>query len=484
LLDKTTPIFGAHYAQLPDRFYAEQPATPVAKPSWIAFNKLLAEDLQLDATQIATEAGLAIFAGNQTPPGTVPLAMAYSGHQFGHWNPSLGDGRALLLGDVTDKAGQRFDIQLKGSGPTPFSRNGDGRAALGPVLREYVLSEAMNAMGIATTRALAAVSTGEKVRRETPLPGAIITRVAKSFVRVGTFQYFVAHDDKEGLMALADFSIERHEPDLKGTEYPYLELLKRVVSRQAHLIASWQLIGFIHGVMNTDNVSIAGETIDYGPCAFMDQYDPATVFSSIDSLGRYAYQNQPRIGQWNLSVLAQSMLPILHEDEDQALALAQDAINEFSAQFDLAFRAGLLKKIGIVEEQSGDYELAIELLDTMKQARADFTNTFRALSNLDLSAPEIGAAQLPLTDWVNNWLRHTDGGKRIDQNMMRSVNPAFIPRNHRIEAMIQAATRGDFSLFHELMEVLATPFEDKPIHHAYTLPPAPDERVHQTFCGT
>ncbi|MCZ4271974.1 protein adenylyltransferase SelO [Maritalea porphyrae] len=484
MLDKTTPIFGAHYAQLPDRFYAEQPATPVAKPSWIAFNKLLAEDLQLDATQMAAEAGLAIFAGNQTAPGTVPLAMAYSGHQFGHWNPSLGDGRALLLGDVTDKAGQRFDIQLKGSGPTPFSRNGDGRAALGPVLREYVLSEAMNAMGIATTRALAAVSTGEKVRRETPLPGAIITRVAKSFVRVGTFQYFVAHDDKEGLMALADFSIERHEPDLKGTEYPYLELLKRVVSRQAHLIASWQLIGFIHGVMNTDNVSIAGETIDYGPCAFMDQYDPATVFSSIDSLGRYAYQNQPRIGQWNLSVLAQSMLPILHEDEDQALALAQDAINEFSAQFDLAFRAGLLKKIGIVEEQSGDYELAIELLDTMKQARADFTNTFRALSNLDLSAPEIGAAQLPLTDWVNNWLRHTDGGKRIDQNLMRLVNPAFIPRNHRIEAMIQAATRGDFSLFHELMEVLATPFEDKPIHHAYTLPPAPDERVHQTFCGT
>jgi len=484
LLEKPKPIFGAQYAQLPDRFYALQSATPVVDPHWIAFNKALATELGLDATELATQVGLAIFAGNHTAEGTSPLAMAYSGHQFGHWNPSLGDGRALLLGDLQTANGQHFDVQLKGSGPTPYSRNGDGRAALGPVLREYVVSEAMHAMGISTTRALAAVTTGEKVRRETPLPGGVITRVAKSFVRVGTFQYFVAHDDKEGLKALADFSIDRHEPDLKNANNPYLELLKRVVTRQAELIASWQLIGFIHGVMNTDNVSIAGETIDYGPCAFMDEYDPATVFSSIDSFGRYAYQNQPRIGQWNLSVLAQSMLPILHDDEDQALALAQDAINDFSTQFDCAFRTGLLKKIGITDEQEGDYELAISLLDAMKEARADFTNTFRALSNLVLPNPDIAAAQLPLTEWINNLVRHTDGGKRVDQNLMRSVNPAFIPRNHRVEAMIQAATEGDFSLFEELMQVLATPYEDKPVHHAYTLPPEPDERVHQTFCGT
>jgi len=347
-----------------------------------------------------------------------------------------------------------------------------------------VVSEAMHAMGIPTTRALAAVSTGEKVRRETPLPGAIITRVAKSFVRVGTFQYLVAHDSAEGIRALADFSISRHEPDLADADNPYLELLKRVVSRQANLVANWQLVGFIHGVMNTDNVSIAGETIDYGPCAFMDEYDPATVFSSIDSLGRYAYKNQPRMAQWNLSVLAQSMLPILHEDEDQALAFAQDAINAFSAQFDDAFRAGLLRKIGIVDEQADDYKLAIELLDSMKQGRSDFTNTFRTLSNLSLPDLELAAAQLPLTEWVNNWVRHTDGGKRVDQTLMRSVNPAFIPRNHRVEEMIQAATEGDFSLFEELKQVLATPFEDKPTHYAYTLPPELDQRVHQTFCGT
>lgn len=484
LLDKSKPIFGAQYAQLPERFYGAQSAIPVADPKWIAFNPELAKQLQLNVPELAGDAGLAIFAGNQTASGTMPLAMAYSGHQFGHWNPQLGDGRALLLGDALDKSGQHFDVQLKGSGPTQYSRNGDGRAALGPVLREYVISEAMYAMGIPTTRALAAVATGEKVRRETALPGAIITRVAKSFVRVGTFQYFVAHDDKEGLKTLADFSISRHEPELKEVEHPYLELLKRIVMRQAKLIAHWQLVGFIHGVMNTDNVSIAGETIDYGPCAFMDEYDPATVFSSIDRFGRYAYQNQPRIGQWNLSVLAQSMLPILHEDEDQALALAQDAINGFSSQFDDAFRSCLLKKIGIASEQDGDYQLAIELLDTMKAARADFTNTFRALSSMSLSSPNIDAAQLPLAEWINNWVRYTDGGKRIDQNLMRSVNPAFIPRNHRVEAMIQAAIEGDFTLFEELMQVLASPFEDKPVHHAYTLPPEPDERVHQTFCGT
>jgi len=483
---KTTssPIFGNEYAQLPDRFFAMQPAKPVADPSWIAFNAPLAEQLGLNASDLAGEFGLGIFSGNKVAHNTTPLAMAYSGHQFGNYNPQLGDGRALLLGDVTDKNRQSYDVQLKGSGPTPYSRNGDGRAALGPVLREYVLSEAMAALGIPTTRALAAVTTGELVRRETPLPGGVITRVAKSFVRVGTFQYFVARDDEEGLRALADFSIARHEPELREADNPYFELLRTIVRKQAELIAQWQLIGFIHGVMNTDNMSIAGETIDYGPCAFMDEYDPATVFSSIDSFGRYAYQNQPRSTRWNLGVLAQSMLPILHENEEQALKLGQEAIDGFADHFDTAFRSGMLRKIGIIDEQDGDYALAIQLLDNMKEARADFTNSFRALANFDLKERNIASAQLPLTEWINEWIRHTDDGARIDQQVLRSVNPAFIPRNHRVEAMIVAATKGDFSLFEEFMEVLSKPYEDQPTHSAYTLPPEPDERVNQTFCGT
>ncbi|MGJ8528554.1 protein adenylyltransferase SelO [Maritalea sp.] len=477
------PIFGNQYAQLPERFYTKQPATPVSSPNWIAFNQNLATELQLDCDVLSGEKGLEILSGNMVAHDTTPLAMAYSGHQFGNWNPQMGDGRALLLGDVQNKVGQHFDVQLKGSGPTAYSRNGDGRAALGPVLREYVLSEAMHALGVPTTRALAAVTTGEIVRREKPLPGAIITRVAKSFVRVGTFQFFVARDDKEGLEKLADFSIERHAPDINGPD-KYVKFLDRVVSSQAELIAKWQLLGFIHGVMNTDNMSVAGETIDYGPCAFMDEYDPATVFSSIDQFARYAYQNQPRIARWNLGVLAQSMLPILNEDEEKALEIAQASIDQFAPQFDAAFRTGMLSKIGIKTEQDSDFELAVELLNVMKEARADYTNTFRALSRLNLKNPEIGAAQLPLTEWINNWLRHTDGGDRVDQELMRSVNPAFIPRNHRVQAVIDAATEGDFTLFEELMSVLKTPYQDQPVHHAYSLPPEPDERVHQTFCGT
>jgi len=483
-LNSPKPLFGDQYAQLPPQLYVKQDATPVAAPSWIKLNAGLAEALQFDTDFLSGDEGLAIFAGNQTAKGTSPLAMAYSGHQFGHWNPKLGDGRALLLGDAADKSGQRFDVQLKGSGPTPFSRNGDGRAALGPVLREYVISEAMHALGVPTTRALAAVQTGEPVRRETALPGAVITRVAKSFVRVGTFQNFAARDDKEALRALVDFSIQRHAPELTDADRPALEFLKKTVLSQAELIAKWQLLGFIHGVMNTDNMSVAGETIDYGPCAFMDEYDPATVFSSIDHHGRYAYQNQPRIAQWNLMVLAQSLLPIIDEDEDQALAFAQDAINLFSGHFETQYRRGLLQKIGIAEEQNGDFELALSLLDQMKDARADFTNSFRAISQLDLAHPEIAAAQLPLTEWINNWRRHTDNGKRVDPTLMFNTNPAFIPRNHRVENMIQAALQDDFSLFEELLSVLTTPFTDQPIHHAYTLPPDPDERVHQTFCGT
>lgn len=484
LTTSNAPLFGNQYAQLPESFYARQSATKPSAPKWIAFNAPLAEALQLDVSSLSGDEGLAVFSGAKTAEGTTPVAMAYSGHQFGHWNPNLGDGRALLLGDVADKNGQHFDVQLKGSGPTPFSRNGDGKAALGPVLREYVISEAMYALGVPTTRALAAISTGDIVRRETPLPGAIFTRVAKSFVRVGTFQYFAAREDVAGIKALIDFSIKRHAPELADADNKALALLENVVRDQAHLIAKWQLIGFIHGVMNTDNMSIAGETIDYGPCAFMDEFDPATVFSSIDQFGRYAYQNQPRIAQWNLMVLAQSILPAIDENEDKAIGLAQDTLNLFASEFDRAYREGLLAKIGIADEQQGDFELAQALLDAMHEARADFTNSFRALSHLELPNPTINAAQLPLTEWINDWVRHTDGGNRVDQNLIRRTNPAFIPRNHRIENMIQAAMDGDFSLFEELHKVLSRPFEDQPVHHAYTLPPDPDERVHQTFCGT
>jgi uncharacterized protein YdiU (UPF0061 family) len=473
--------FDNSYARLPPRFYARVDPTPVAAPRLIRLNSVLARELGLDPAFLASPEGIEILAGNRVAPGSEPLAMAYAGHQFGHYSPQLGDGRANLLGEVGGR-----DIQLKGAGPTPFSRRGDGRAALGPVLREYIVSEAMHALGVPTTRALAAVTTGEPVYRETVLPGAVLTRVAASHIRVGTFQYFAANGDNDAVRLLADHVIARHYPPAAGAENPYLALLEGVIARQASLIAHWLLIGFIHGVMNTDNCSIAGETIDYGPCAFMDAYDPATVFSSIDRGARYAYGNQPRIAQWNLTRLAEALLPLLNEDRETAVAAAMDALRAFEPQFQAVYQAGLRRKIGLRTQQDGDTALVEKLLAIMVKTGADFTLTFRRMAD----AVIVGsfAEGEDFEAWTDRWrerllAEHADPVET--SRAMRAVNPAFIPRNHQIEAAIAAATeREDFSLFETLVTVLARPFDDQPDVAHLALPPLPEERVLQTFCGT
>jgi uncharacterized protein YdiU (UPF0061 family) len=487
--------FENSYARLPDRFFARLGPTPVAAPRLVRLNRELALQLRLDPDWLASPQGVEILAGKQVPDAAEPIAMAYAGHQFGHFVPQLGDGRAILLGEVVDRAGVRRDIQLKGSGPTPFSRRGDGRAALGPVLREYVVSEAMAALGIRTTRALAAVTTGETVARETLLPGAVLTRVASSHIRVGTFEFFAARGDAEGLRLLADHVIARHYSEAAETEHPYRALLDAVVAAQADLVARWLLVGFIHGVMNTDNMSIAGETIDYGPCAFMDAYDPATVYSSIDRGGRYAYGNQPRIAQWNLARLAEALLPLLSDDQDKAIAQAEAALSEFPSRFETAFHAGLRRKLGLFTEREGDVELAGDLLNAMAQNQADFTLTFRRLGEAAAAGPEsdepvrgLFVDPTAFDAWAARWRRRTEqephgGAER--RAAMRAVNPAFIPRNHRVEAVITAGVeRDDFGPFEELLTVLSKPYDDQPAFARYADPPEPNERVLQTFCGT
>ena len=382
-MDATVFHFDNSYAQLPERFYASLPPSPVPRPRLIRLNEELARHLGLDPGQLGNESGIEILAGNRVPDGATPLAMAYAGYQFGGWVPQLGDGRAILLGEVIDVDGVRRDIQLKGAGRTPFSRMGDGRAVLGPVLREYIVSEAMAALGIPTTRSLAAVFTGEEIMRETLLPGAVLTRIAGSHVRVGTFQYFSARRDVEALRLLADYVITRHYPELKGAVEPYLALLGAVIDRQASLVADWQLVGFIHGVMNTDNMSIAGETIDYGPCAFMDDFHPETVFSSIDHMGRYAYRNQPSIAHWNLAGFAQTLLPFVSDDQEDAVAKATKVVNTFPERFQAFYAPGLRRKIGLADIREGDDELAQSLLSSMADSRADFTLTFRGLCSLN-----------------------------------------------------------------------------------------------------
>jgi uncharacterized protein YdiU (UPF0061 family) len=482
------------YAALPANFFARVAPTPVASPRLIKLNRPLALQLGLDPDLLETPEGAEILAGKQLPAGADPIAMAYAGHQFGHFVPQLGDGRAILLGEVIDADGVRRDIQLKGSGPTPFSRRGDGRAALGPVLREYIVSEAMATLGIPTTRSLAAVLTGESVLRETALPGAVLTRVASSHIRVGTFQYFAARRDTEGVRQLADHVIARHYPEIAGHERPYLALLSAVIARQADLVARWLSVGFIHGVMNTDNSSISGETIDYGPCAFMDHYDPKQVFSSIDEMGRYAYANQPRIAQWNLTRLAECLLPQISEDQDKAVAEAQAAIGEFVEVFDAAYQAGLRRKLGLFTARDDDRMLAQDLLDAMARNQADFTLTFRRLSDAALGPDhDDGIRQLfadpaAYDEWAARW-RQRLGEEPQDstarRTAMRAVNPSFIPRNHRVEAVIDAAVnRDDFAPFEELLTVLSKPYEDQPAFSAYAEPPEPHERVLQTFCGT
>lgn len=470
--------FDNSYARLPARFYARQSAAPVAAPQLIRINHGLAERLGIDPALLESDELVAALAGNDAPGGAAPLAMAYAGHQFGGWNPQLGDGRALLLGEVVAPDGGRFDLQLKGSGPTPYSRSGDGRAPIGAVLREYLVSEGMAALGVPTTRALAAVATGEAVYRERAEPGAVLTRVAASHIRVGTFQFFAARQDAEALRLLADHVIARHYPDIAGDENPYLALLRAVVDRQARLIAKWMALGFIHGVMNTDNMTVSGETIDYGPCAFMDVYHPNTVFSSIDQHGRYAYVNQPKVGQWNLAAFAQSLLDTLPGDQDARVEAAQAVINDFPAQFQAAWLTEMRAKIGIKGVEDGDADLINALLTAMTEAQADYTLTFRGLA--DESARTQFADPSAFDAWVEAW--RARGGEFGEP--LAAMNPLYIPRNHRVEAAIDAGRAGDFAPFHEMVDVLAQPFEKQDGRETYALPPQPDEVVHQTFCGT
>lgn len=485
--------FDNSYARLPQPFFSKVDPTPVSEPWLIKFNTKLSDELGLDTAAVLKDAAT-IFSGNSIPEGAEPVAMAYAGHQFGQFVPLLGDGRAILIGEVIDREGTRRDIQLKGAGPTPYSRRGDGRAALGPVLREYIVSEAMHALGIPATRALAAVVTGDPVYREHILPGAVFTRVAASHVRVGTFQFFAARGDHANLRVLADYVIDRHYPELKAEERPYVALLKAVSERQASLIARWLGVGFIHGVMNTDNMTISGETIDFGPCAFMDAFDPAKVFSSIDQGGRYGYSNQPGIGQWNLARLFEAMLPILNEDTEQAVEAANDILADYGRTFQAHWLDGMRKKIGLSTAEDGDLTLIQDLLARMNAGDADFTLAFRRLS----SAAQDDAAEADFTatfrdpstilPWLGEWrdrLSRESISREERAHAMRAVNPAFIPRNHRIEAAIRAATEdGDFSLFEALLEVTSRPYEDQPGFAAYAEPPKPGEEVLRTFCGT
>ena len=485
------------YARLSERFYARLDPTPVASPRLVKLNAGLARDLGLDPEALASPEGVGILGGNRVALGAEPLAIAYAGHQFGYFVPQLGDGRANLLGEVMGCNGVRYDIQLKGSGPTPFSRRGDGRAALGPVLREYIVSEAMAALGVPTTRALAAVTTGEQVLRETVLPGAVLTRVAASHLRVGTFQYFAAGGNTEETRTLADYAIARHYPEAAGAKQPYRALLDGVIARQANLIAQWMLLGFIHGVMNTDNTSISGETIDYGPCAFMEAYDPGMVFSSIDLQGRYAYGNQHRAAHWNLTRLAEALLPVLEEEagsKEAALSSARDALAAFEPQFEAARLAGVRRKLGLFTERQGDAALAQDLLDRMAVNRADFTLTFRRLCDaadgreVDAGVRALFANPESYDAWAPGWRRRLEeetvsGPTRAAA--MRKANPVFIPRNHLVAAALDAAVeRQDFRPFDELLAVVTDPYDDRPDLDRYATPALPEECVRQTFCGT
>lgn len=483
--------FDNSYARLPDRFFARVEPTVAPMPELIAVNDALAVRLGFDVGWLSSPEGLAVLAGEARADGSDPLAMAYAGHQFGQFVPQLGDGRAILLGEVQPEGGPRFDVQLKGSGKTPFSRGGDGNAALGPVLREYIVSEAMAALGVPTTRALAALSTGADVMREARLPGGRVVRVAESHVRVGTFQFFAARGDVEGLKALSDYVIARHYPEAAKAERSALALLEAVVARQAGLIAQWQALGFIHGVMNTDNMSIVGETIDYGPCAFMDGFDPAQVYSSIDHQGRYAYQNQPGVAQWNLAMLAQSLLPLIDADQDDGIKLAQAAVDGFVPLFQTEYLTRFRAKLGLAEARIEDAALITDLLGLMAVGVADFTLSFRLLSR-QVAATNQGFLELfaetdGLEDWLVRWRErvHSEGRSADDVAAdMKRVNPVYIPRNHQVEAAIVAGYAGDFAPFEALNAVLATPYVEQDGRGAYALPPEPDQIVHQTFCGT
>ncbi len=466
--------FDNSYVRLPDTFFARQGPVPVRAPKLVAFNSDLARLLRIAPGDVEEMAQA--FAGNTVPEGAEPLAQLYSGHQFGTYNPQLGDGRAVLLGETVGTDGIRRDIQLKGSGQTPFSRQGDGRAWLGPVLREYVVSEAMHALGIPTTRALAAVETGEIVLREGPMPGAVLTRVAQSHLRVGTFQVFAARGQIESLQRLTEYAVQRHYPEADGA----MGLLRAVRDAQAGLIARWMSVGFIHGVMNTDNSSIAGETIDYGPCAFMDSYHPNTVYSSIDRMGRYAYSNQPEIAVWNLAQLATALIQQF-EDKDAAVEEATEIVHAMPALMQAHWLERFRAKIGLVRAEERDLEMISDLLTRMAQNQADFTNTFRALGS-DRARDQF-ADPAAFDEWAKGWQERL-AREDAPSDVMAAANPAFIPRNHRVEQMIQAAVQGDYAPFNRLNEVLSRPYEDQPESADLMRPPAKNEVVHATFCGT
>jgi protein adenylyltransferase len=469
------------YSRLPALFHEHLDPTPVREPRMVVFNAPLAQSLGLNAEALAERA--AFFAGNELPEGAEPLAQGYAGHQYGNFTP-LGDGRAILLGEQVTPTGERFDVQLKGSGPTPYSRRGDGRAALGPMLREYIISEAMHALGIPTTRSLAVVTTGENVFRQESLPGAVLTRIAASHIRVGTFEWAAAHGDQSALQALADYTRQRHYPELATAEAPHLALLEAVMERQARLIAQWQCVGFIHGVMNTDNMALSGETIDYGPCAFMDTFDPATVFSSIDRHGRYAYGNQPQIAQWNLARLAEAMLPLLHADEKQAIEAANTTIEGFKTKFERHWLTGMKAKLGLFTAEADDRALIESLLTWMRDNKADFTNTFRTLSAAETKTQDDPA----FTEWHARWQarlsRQPQSASEV-MEQMRAHNPAVIPRNHKVEEALAAAVeRNDLSVMQRLLSVLMQPYNHSQERPEFSTPSGLATGAYQTFCGT
>ncbi|MGY4877402.1 protein adenylyltransferase SelO [Vreelandella aquamarina] len=484
--------FEHSFATLPEPLWVACQPTPVEAPTLIAFNQPLAETLGMK--KMPGEATLAMWlSGNQLPPGAEPRALGYAGHQFGNFVPQLGDGRALLLGEVVDHNGMRRDVQLKGSGRTPFSRGGDGRSPLGPVLREYLVSEAMAAMGIPTTRALAAVVSGERVRRQMVEPGAVFTRVASSHIRVGSFQFVAARQDEAALKALADFVIERHYPDVRQAEQPYLALLEAVLQRQAELVAKWMGVGFIHGVMNTDNMSIAGETIDYGPCAFMEQFDPQKVYSSIDQGKRYAFSNQPLIAQWNLARFAECLMPLLEGDQDTCVAQLTDILRGFDAVFDAARQAISADKLGLPANSEHALQLMAGLEAQMQKGRMDMTATFDALTQLARQADDASRQALlalsttpeALAPWIDEWQSQQQASQSEERWLaMRHANPVVIPRNHRVQEVIDAAYDGDFAPFHTLLTAVTQPYAESSEARRLAAPASDSEQVLRTFCGT
>ena len=472
--------FDNSYLRLPEALFTRVHPTPVSKPELVAFNERLAKELGLDVALLKENAEL--FAGNRVPQGADPIAQAYAGHQFGHFT-NLGDGRAILLGEHITPSGSRVDIQLKGSGQTPYSRRGDGRAALGPMLREYIISEAMHALGIPTTRSLGVAATGEEIMRESPLPGAVLTRVAASHIRTGTFEYVRALGDHALLKSLTRHTLERHYPELVESENHALALLGGVLERQASLIARWMCVGFVHGVMNTDNMALSGETIDYGPCAFIDTYDPETVFSSIDRNGRYAFGNQPEIALWNLTRLAEALLPLIDEDQEKAVSAAKEVLGDFSRRFHVHHMEGMRAKLGLISEEEHDAALIGDFLEAMKSGGADFTASFAALTNF-AKRESAGPA---VTTWLPRWRERLDRQKVSTDEvsaMMRWANPVVIPRNHRIEEALAAATAGDLSVMQRLLDILANPYEQTPANEPYRKGPEPGGTPYRTFCGT